>query len=123
MIGLRHTNVAAMRRARGLALLLAMVIAIYPALGLAAAAHGYDIAPAGSHADHAMHLHGAMDHAGMPLSHDDGHFGGASGHHAGYDRTCCDACQIAAGLIVAAIEPVAATPGIRVVRLSEVAPA
>ena len=52
---------------RRLALLLAVVLAIFPALSLAAAAHGYDFGPTSSPANHA-HMHGALEHAGARVS-------------------------------------------------------
>ena len=134
MIRFRQSAIAAAGWARRLALLLIAVIAIFPALSLAAAAHGYDLVPAGSHAGHTHDARGAAHHPVPAAPHhhaqDDNaadagpslHTGDGAGDGAGYDQNCCDACQIAAGLIVAATEPVAAPRSMRIVRLSEATP-
>lgn len=119
---------------RRLVLLLVAVLAVFPALSLAAAAHGYDIGPAGSPAGHA-HMHGAPEHvddsdphhhpqamqqradiaASVPRAI-------APQDHVSYDGNCCDACQIAVGLPVTAAEPAPPSDGMSVVRLSDITP-
>ena len=119
---------------RRLALLLAVVLAIFPALSLAAAAHGYAFGPADSPAGHA-HMHGAPEHAGGSGPHHQSQpmqqhadiaaaapSGNASDHHATYDGNCCDACQIAVGLLAAAVDPTVSPHGVRVARRSDVTP-
>ena len=135
MIRFRQSGtIAAAGWGRRLALLLIAVVAIFPALSLAVAAHGYDLVPAGSHAGHRHDADGAAHHPVPATPHhhaqddkaaDAGpslHAGDGPGDGTGYDRNCCDACQIAAGLLVAATEPVATPRGMRIERRSEATP-
>lgn len=107
---------------RRLALLLAVVLAIFPALGFAAVPGGHPMPPVAhagrsvpAHHHHLMQRQVAADAIHAPCRQ-------APGHNTASDRGCCNACPFAIGLVATAGAPALSPHFTRVARLSDAAP-